>query len=196
MKKIYIYTGNGAYQARDMENCLNVFEIDYYRICEHDISNIAEKSVLIVPGGMISSYLPSWGENGKRFIINFVRNGGIYIGICAGVYVAGKQYKNQTGLAFFDENLEYSKHQSIINVKDNEGGSLSLIAKNGPNLSVIKNREVILRDDNNKPQAVKMSFGEGQVYLFSSHPEGSVYCNYSPQEFSGAKWFVSFLKNL
>jgi len=196
MKKIYIYSGNGAYQARDIENCLNVFDIDYYRICEHGISNIAEKSVLIVPGGMITAYLLSWGEKGIQSIGDFVRNGGIYIGICAGVYVAGKQYKNQTGLAFFDENLEYSKHKSIINAKDNDGETLSLIAENGPDLSVIKNCKVILRDDNNKPQAVKISFGEGQVYLFSSHPEGSVYYNEIPQEFSGAKWFVDFLKNI
>lgn len=196
MKKIYIYTGNGAYQARDIENCLNVFDVDYYRICEHDMFNIEKKSVLIVPGGMITSYLPSWGEEGRLFIANFVKNGGIYIGICAGVYVAGKQYKNQTGLAFFDENLEYLKHKSVINAKDNDGEILSLVAENGPDLSVIKNSTIILRGDNNKPQAVKISFGKGQVYLFSSHPEGSVYYNCLPQEFSGAKWFVSFLKIL
>ncbi|NUQ57725.1 MAG: hypothetical protein HUT38_04565 [Candidatus Paceibacter sp.] len=196
MKNIYIYSGEGAYQARDIENCLNVFDMDYSRICEHRLNEIKEKSIFIVPGGMIAAYLPSWGESGKKIIRNFVKNGGIYVGICAGVYVAGKEYKNETGLSFFDQKLEYTKHQSVISAKNSEGETLSLLAENGPDLSLIENSEVVLKDENNKPQAVKMSVSEGEVYLFSSHPEGSVYYDKSPKEFSGAKWFISFLKNL
>lgn len=196
MKNIYVYSGEGAYQARDIENCLNVFDMDYYRLCEHKLAKIKEKSVLIVPGGMIGAYLPSWGENGKAIIKNFVQNGGIYIGICAGVYVAGKEYKNETGLSFFDQKLEYTKHQSVINAKDNKGEPLSLVAENGPDLSAIENSEIILKDGNNKPQAARISIGQGEVYLFSSHPEGSIYYDKSPKEFSGARWFISFLKNL
>lgn len=196
MKNIYVYSGKGAYQARDVENCLNVFDLDYYRVCEHEINNIKSESILIVPGGMIAVYLPSWGEGGKKAIRSFVQNGGIYIGICAGVYVAGNEYKNETGLSFFEENLDYVKHQSVIKVKDKKGKGLSLIAENGPDLSKIKNSEVVLGDDSGKSQAVKILFGKGVVYLFSSHPEGSVYYNEMPQKFSGAKWFVNFLKNL
>ena len=196
MKNIYVYSGKGAYQSRDIENCLNVFDLDYYRVCEHNLDDIKEKSVLIVPGGIVGSYLPSWGESGKAIIKNFVQRGGIYIGICAGVYVAGKEYKNEQGLSFFNENPEYTKYQSLVKVNDNKGESLFLVTENGPDLSVIKNNTVILKDENNKPQAVKISIGEGEAYLFSSHPEGSIYYNQSPREFSGSKWFISFLKNL
>lgn len=196
MKKIYVYSGEGAYQSRDIENCLNVFDFDYYRVCEHRLADIKGRSIFIVSGGMIASYLPSWGESGKAKIRDFVRSGGIYIGICAGVYVAGKEYKNETGLSFFEQKLEHVKHQAVISAKNNKDEVLSMITENGPDLSLIKNSEIVLKDENNKPQAVKILFGEGEVYLFSSHPEGSVYYKHFPQEFSGAKWFISFLKNL
>lgn len=196
MKNIYVYSGSGAYQARDVENCLNVFDIDYYRICEHDITKIKLNSILIIPGGMITSYLFSWGRNGKQTIRNFVQNGGIYVGICAGAYVAGKKCENETGLAFFNRVLNYKKHQFVIKAEDNKGNYLELIAENGPDLATVKNSTVVLKDENNKAQVIEIQFGKGKVYLFSSHPEGSVYYKQLPQEFSGAKWFVSFLKSL
>lgn len=196
MKQIFVYVGEGAYQARDIENFLNVFDLDYRRICEHNLSRLNCDDIFIVPGGQIDSYLSSFGENGIKLIREFVGNGGIYIGICAGAYITGKKYKNENGLEFFDKSFMYANHQGIVDVKDGEENSVELLAENGPDLSVIESDDILLKDNNGNPQAIKLGFSKGTVYLFSSHPEGSLYYKKFPQEFSGARWFLNFLKNL
>jgi len=196
MRDIYIYSGKGAYQSKDIENFLSVFDFYYKRICEHNLRKIRAKSIFIVPGGLIDDYLPAWGKTGVNIIRNFVKKGGIYIGICSGVYVAGKKYKKQNGLNFFQESLDYIKHKKIISVKNNKGKSFNLITENGPDLSFIKNGTTLLKDRKNIPYAIKINFGEGEVYLFSSHPEGSVYYKKLPQNFSGAKYLFSLLKKI
>lgn len=196
MKQIFVYAGEGAYQARDIENFLNVFDVEYRRICEHNFSHLESDNIFIIPGGQVDSYLASFGGEGIKLIREFVETGGIYIGICAGAYIAGKEYKNENGLDFFDKSFSYISHQGIKEVKDKAGQSVELLAENGPDLSIIESDDILLEDDKGNPQAVKLNFGKGVVYLFSSHPEGSLYYKKIPQEFSGAHWFLNFLKNL
>jgi glutamine amidotransferase-like uncharacterized protein len=196
MRNIYVYNGKGAYQAKDIENFLSVFDFYYKRICEHNLKEMKSKSIFIVPGGLIDDYLPAWGKMGINIIRNFVKEGGIYMGICSGVYVAGKKYKKQNGLNFFQESLNYIKREEIVSVKDNKGKSFNLITENGPDLSLIKNGKVLLKDKKGIPYAIKINFGKGKVYLFSSHPEGSVYYKKLPQNFSGARYLLSLLKKI
>lgn len=92
--------------------------------------------------------------------------------------------------------MEYGKSQKIIEVSDELNNQWNLISENGPNLSGIKVDSVLLKNKDGQPQAVKINFGKGQVYLFSSHPEGSIYYKRFPQNFSGAKFFNNFLKSL
>lgn len=196
MKIIYLYTGTGAYQAKDIENFLAVFDFDYRRLHESEFSELKPGGIFIVPGGKIKSYLPAWGETGVEAIRKFVSDGGTYIGICSGTYIAGKNFEGTAGLNFFENELKYIKSQEVVKVKDNFGNSWQLISENGPDLSEIKSDLVILKDRNGKPQAVKINFGKGQVYLFASHPEGSVYHKQHPQNFSGAEFFNNFLRTL
>ncbi len=196
MKKIYIYSGTGAYQVKDIENFCSVFDLKYYRLCEHQLSILKPSDIFIVPGGLISAYLSAWGKEGVNKIKNFVKNGGVYIGICSGAYVAGINFNNQKGLNFFKETLVYQKHRNIVFVKDKDNKKLNLIAENGPDISIIKADDFILKDNKDIPYAIKVKYSKGRAYLFSAHPEGSVYYNKPPQKFSGAKWFSTFLKNL
>lgn len=196
MKTIYVYTGKGAYQAKDIENFLAVFDYDYTRLSEHDLNQLLSPGILIVPGGQISTYLPAWGEKGVEIIKNFVSSGGVYIGICSGVYVAGKSFGGVAGLNFFDKELPRVEHQSIINVHDSKGNEYQLIAENGPEITNINNGEIMLTDNSGQTQAMTIPFGKGKVSLFSSHPEGSVFYEKLPQTFSGSIYFNEFLKNL
>lgn len=194
MRNILIYTGKGAYQAKDMENFLSVFDFDYERVCEHNLNIIDSKSILIIPGGRISDYLPSWGTDGIKKIRSFVKSGGIYIGICAGTYIAGSNYKNHPGLNFINREFAYAKRLDVIKIQKGKK-IIELLTENGPKLQDCDG-ETILRDSSGDPQLIKIQIGKGSVYLFASHPEGSIYYNKYPKDFSGAKFFKNFLKLL
>lgn len=196
MKNIKVYTGSGAYQARDIENFLGVFDFEFERLHESQFINLSANDILIVPGGHISAYLPAWGETGIELIKKFVSAGGAYVGICAGAYIAGGHFKGQAGLNFFPNELEYSVSQQIIDAMDAFGHSWQLITENGPNLSQVKANSVILKDERSRPQAIQINYGQGRVYLFAAHPEGSVIYRQLPQDFSGATFLNRFLRQL
>lgn len=196
MKKIFLYTGTGAYQAKDIENFLAVFDFAYRRLHESELVKLTPDDIFIVPGGEAAAYLRAWSKNGIKKIRNFVSQGGIYIGICAGAYVAGKRFRGAAGLNFFENELTYTKSQKVIEAMDASKNRWKLISENGPNLSQIKADSVILKDRRDKPQAVRINFGKGQLYVFASHPEGSVFYEQLPQRFSGARFFNEFLKSL
>jgi hypothetical protein len=60
------------------------------RVCGEDIRGGAldQFNVLAVPGGSGSKEAASIGEDGRAHIRKFVEDGGGYIGICAGAYLA------------------------------------------------------------------------------------------------------------
>lgn len=196
MKTIYIYTGKGAYQAKDVENFLAVFEYDYNRVNEFELNQLTSKDILIVPGGEIKAYLPAMGEKGIEVIRKFVHSGGVYIGICAGTYIAGSSYNNISGLNFFSQVLVGNTTQATIDVTDEADAKFQLINENGPDLSVVDADRVILKDSTNNPKAIEINYGQGQVYLFAAHPEGSVYHELPPQNFSGSIYFKNLLDQL
>jgi GMP synthase-like glutamine amidotransferase len=195
MKNIFVYTGTGAYQARDVENFLAVFDFDYERISESELNILSDGDVLIVPGGEIKAYLPAFTPEGIELIRRFVDEGGTYIGICAGAYVTGESYNGISGLNFIDKEITGTKGQQVIDVHDDSAQSYQLIHENGPVLPE-NTGEPLLKDANGKVQAIKLPIGKGQVYLFAAHPEGSVYYKLTPQDFSGAQYFRELLNGL
>jgi|GEM_PF-828402 Glycerophosphoryl diester phosphodiesterase len=60
------------------------------RVKAADIRNgkLDDYDVIIMPGGMSSSQGGALGEDGREQVRTFVRNGGGYIGFCAGAYLA------------------------------------------------------------------------------------------------------------
>lgn len=194
MKEIFVYSGMGAYQAKDIENFLSVFNFDYERICEHKLEKLMNNSIFIVPGGKISDYLPSWGSGGIKKIKDFLNNGGIFVGICAGVYVSGKTFNGSEGLNLIEQNFDYEKSFGIIKAKYGKE-EIELVKENGPKLPNDAG-EIIIKDENNDTQAIKIQLGLGAAYLFASHPEGSTFYNLPPKSFSGARFFSKFLKGL
>jgi|GEM_PF-1916962 len=196
MKDIFLYTGSGAYQAKDLENCLDAYDIKYERICEHQFNKLTAGSILIVGGGDPEVYLKSWDDKAKRNIINFVKLDGIYVGICAGVFVADKIHNNLKGLGLVSNINDRQVHSNTINVRDSQGYVMEMIVENNPDLTKVSNSETVLFDQDDSPVAIKTYFYNGQVYLFSHHPEGSTFYKKLPHDYASAQYFAEFLKNL
>jgi glutamine amidotransferase-like uncharacterized protein len=53
---------------------------------------LKEADVLIMPGGSGSLQAKNLEESGRQIVKDFVRNGGGYVGICAGSYLASSHY--------------------------------------------------------------------------------------------------------
>src|SRR5690606_8853243 len=61
-----------------------------YRVCGEDIRDgaLAAADVLIFPGGSGRGIGNGIQEKGREEVLNFIRNGGGYLGVCAGAYFA------------------------------------------------------------------------------------------------------------
>lgn len=196
MKQIYLYIGSGANQANEVENTLQAFDVEYKRICEHQFSEVEKDGILIIPGGDPLEILKAWRKADLEKIRQFVTNGGVYIGICAGVYVADKIHLGYDGLGFVSDIQDRATHSQIVNVKDNQGKIMEMVVENNPDLGEIEGSEPVLLDEEGNLAAIRTFFGKGQVYLFAHHIEGSVYYKKLPRDYASAEYFTTFLKNL
>ncbi|MDE0892958.1 MAG: BPL-N domain-containing protein [Planctomycetota bacterium] len=60
--------------------------------------------VVLFPGGMASHQFDALGAEGREAVVSFVRNGGGYVGICAGAYMAASA-PYQWGLSLLDAGI-------------------------------------------------------------------------------------------
>jgi glutamine amidotransferase-like uncharacterized protein len=186
MSKGAIYSGEGAVLFEDVAYALELLDIKYNTLDENDImeGKLGQFDFLIVPGGYTQEYMPALGEIGKEMIRNFVRDGGCYIGICAGAYIASERVEvpgRPEGLGIIDiENIRkcgvgvrkiYLKEHPITR---GLGKELEIYYQNGPEMVASDNVEGIATYKSGKLAIVASSFDKGKVICFSPHPEGSV----------------------
>lgn len=88
--KVYVYTSRAAVLAHDVEHALNILGVRYVRVNDRDIKTgiLTPPGVLIIPGGYTSQYVSNLGPEGFENVRKLVGDGGGYIGICAGAYIA------------------------------------------------------------------------------------------------------------
>jgi glutamine amidotransferase-like uncharacterized protein len=95
-------TGSGdCASARKMGRCLaSSAEFTVAAITAEDIrrGGLAKIDVLICPGGSGSKQAKALGADGRDAIRAFVRNGGGYVGFCAGSYLASSNYDWSLGI--------------------------------------------------------------------------------------------------
>ncbi len=60
-------------------------------------NSLSRFDVLIFPGGRAHKQADALGEEGRRAVKEFIRNGGGYVGICAGAFLASAQYEWSLG---------------------------------------------------------------------------------------------------
>lgn len=90
--KVALYAGEGA--GETVEHVVRALVTDK-RIAVTELGpdevragRLAEFDVLIQPGGSGSGQAKALGEDGRAKIRSFVKDGGGYVGVCAGSYLA------------------------------------------------------------------------------------------------------------
>lgn len=131
--------------------------------------------VLIIPGGYTLRLLENLSEASRQSIRSFVENGGGYVGICMGSYVA-----SEIGLV---ESLairmsgEYDVELDVVRpdhpVMKGYGGKVRMSYQNGPEIVPTDAETSLAVFPNHRSAIVAGSFGNGRIVLFSPHPERS-----------------------
>ena len=163
--------------------------------------NLSAYDVLVFPGGSGSGQSKGIGEAGLKNVREFVGNGGGYVGICAGAYLACSNFS--WGLGILNAGTVSSKWrrgQAMLDLEMTEAGKpllgdvpglFKVRYNNGPILKPwtrtdlpaytplsLFRTEIAKYDSpvgvqvNSAAQAIS-TFGKGRVFVSSPHPEGT-----------------------
>ena len=202
--KVALYAGDGT--GRTVEHVERALTSDsriaVRRLLPDDIraGRLSEFDVLVQPGGSGSGQAKALGDEGRQKIREFVNQGGGYIGVCAGSYLATCDYEWSLGI--LDAKVVDRKHWARgfgpVDVGFTDAGrsrfglekqDLTIYYHQGPLLAPADNPEI----DDFKPLATFAGdiakngaspgvmpgttaiaagrFGRGEVVCFSPHPE-------------------------
>ena len=177
--KALVYNGEGACH----EDCAKaVFDIaqkagfDPVYVGDQDTDpNIFNgASVWIQPGGYASKAMSSMADSLKTNLKNFIKNGGGYVGFCAGAFVATELVgsTNNRGLGIISGNTKL--YGSGVNIYKTtwQGSERYLYWEGGPYFrNMPTSVEQIGTYPNGASSAVRTSFGLGRVWVTGLHPE-------------------------
>jgi hypothetical protein len=165
------------------------------------INLLSRFDVVVFSGGSGSAQSKAIGEAGRVNIRDFVKNGGGYVGICAGAYLACAGYdwglgildaktvssKWRRGRAFLDIQLTPAGRDIFGQVD----GTFKVRYANGPVIKPLNRDDIpdytpvsIFRTEtaeNDTPAGVQVgtpsqaigTFGKGRVFISSPHPENT-----------------------
>lgn len=199
---ILIYADSGVSQ-----DCILALQ-DYFKdkaklvfaedIIKTDWLDLDSTQLLIMPGGKSKPFYEKLGNTGNQNIINFVKSGGNYLGLCAGAYYASAQTifaKNlpleiilsgelnffpgeAIGPVFNPEKFAYQSEAGadILTIQFgseqyciyNNGGCYFKDPENFSNISVLATYE------NNLAAIIECKVGKGKAILCGAHPELSL----------------------
>jgi glutamine amidotransferase-like uncharacterized protein len=194
--------GNGPRELREQLGALPG-EFDYRVVggAEVRAGALADFDAVIFPGGSGSGQAASLGKVGREAVREFVRDGGAYVGICAGCYLACENFS--WGLKILDAQTKSSRWrrgraQLDLEFVDGFAETLGLASPvapvryaNGPVMEpagseAIPDFEVvavfateIAENDappgiqTGSPAILRGAFGRGRVVGISPHPEGT-----------------------
>jgi putative intracellular protease/amidase len=203
--RVAILTGNGVTtkDPSQIKACLpkaEGFEIELITAKQIRDSRLANFDVLIHPGGSGSGQAKALGEDGRERVRQFVQDGGGFVGICAGAYLASAEYP--WALKLLDARVVDDEHWARgigkVKLRLSKNGRAAFSTgdadtemhyENGPLLGPAKRADIpdfesLATFDteirtNDAPKGVmkgataiaRGQFGEGRVVCFSTHPE-------------------------
>lgn len=162
-------------------------------------SDLADFDVLIFPGGSGSKQAAGIGEDGREKIRKFVADGGIYVGICGGCYLACENFSWSLGILDAKtkssrwkrgrKELELEYTPEALAILGGIDFSKKVKYVNGPVMEPSGSPDIpdytTIADfktevaDNETPKGIQIdspailagTFGEGHVIGISPHPE-------------------------
>ena len=172
-------------------------EIEFAMLNAADVKDgrLSEFDCLVMPGGGGLERYADWGEEGCAKIRDFVRNGGAYIGTCAGESVLLNEEKRIRMIPFKGDGIfprggmsaqielspRFEELTAGRRVVRYHNGPLALPAEAVPDCG---KAEVIATFDcdgkpeqdakspmRGKPAAIWAEYGKGKMFIFAVHPE-------------------------
>jgi len=192
---VCIYAGAGAALAEDVELALDKLSIPYRGVSEQEIreGGLEDCGLLIVPGGYTARYVDALGGEGFERIREFVAEGGGYIGICAGAYIAARNVEvpgRPPGLGIIEIQNERRAGKGLRRIHIIKSGhpvvkgcgeELEIWYQNGPMMRAGEGVEVLAVYGEGAAAIVCSTYGQGRVVIFSPHPEGSLEGGIDPE---------------
>lgn len=204
--KVGIYCGPGAPEG-GVENVLHVLkpfpQVSAVKLSGEEIGtqHLGAYDVLVFPGGSGSGQSKGIGEAGLKKVREFVGNGGGYVGICAGAYLACSNFS--WGLGILNAGTVSSKWrrgQAMLDLETTTDatpvlgevkGPFKVRYNNGPilkpwtrtdlpaytTLSVFRTEVAKYGSPEgvqvNSPAQAIATYGKGRVFVSSPHPENT-----------------------
>lgn len=200
---IYDDTGGGGAGPGNIERCLaGADAFVTQRVTAEQIrAGVLERfDVLVQPGGSGSRQAATLGGEGRQIVRTFVADGGGYLGICAGAYLASADYTWSLGLldARVVDRQHWARGTGEVQVRLSPAGRQLLGAQEeivtiyygqGPLLAPAGNDEIPDYDPlavyeteiakkgaptgvmKGTTAAARGTFGSGRVFCYSPHPE-------------------------
>jgi hypothetical protein len=178
---------------------IEVAELTSEQVQHEDLSKF---DVIIFSGGSGSKQAQSIGEKGRENVRNFIQNGGGYLGICAGAYLttSGFDWSLHVVNAETISKTEWKRGKGFVDIELTDEGktilgdvsgffkcrysSGPLLKPAGSNIlppfviaayfrSEVSENGVTEGVMINTPAAIYATYGNGKVFLISTHPENT-----------------------
>ncbi|MDW5416933.1 BPL-N domain-containing protein [Iodobacter sp. CM08] len=187
LKKVLIYNGPGTCQGcpEAIGHVLKKagFNIQYIKPGQLTKRNFLKAAMYVQPGGSddASEVMDALSENEIRNLKSFVFNGGKYLGICSGGYLAGQHIVDEDKVKSFgllpttvyEEQEDAEPKIETIRWKNKK---LSVYFQSGPafNLNHMPNADIwaIYKNTGNGAALIN-NYGHGRVGVIGPHLEGT-----------------------
>lgn len=199
---VYCDVGAGPSHKDLLKALENFNDVSVRKLMADDIRGgaLSDVDVLIHPGGSGGGQGRHLGENGRDAIRSFLREGGGFIGICAGAYLASADYSWSLNVldARVVDRAHWARGKGTVRIELTDTGRRVLKSKEqqlqihyaqGPLLAPRNNPDIADYEtlatfkteiaENGAPEGVmkgttaiaRGEFGRGRVFCFSPHPE-------------------------
>jgi len=203
--RIGLYVDEGS-STKGIESFINnlspienieITKLVFQEILDNDLSRF---DIIAFTGGSGSKQAVSLGKDGLAKVKNYIKDGGKYLGICAGAYLATTGFDWSLGVINVEtvSQDEWKRGEGLVKVTlTNEGrelfpsfpGSFEIEYRNGPILkksninslgdytvlalytSEISQNRVTPGVMENTPAILMSSYGKGKVFIIGSHFE-------------------------